>query len=113
MSTDIFVERRSLGSSEDVHERKEIHRLSVICLIASRGARFDRRGGGLRLRENPTRGVDADVLGATQRRPRVTNSGRYLAEKPVRKKQGGFIGAILGLFKEGFVAKRGEVRGHG
>jgi hypothetical protein len=57
--------------------------------------------------------MDADVLGVAQGRPRITDGRCYLAEKAVREKEGGFIRTILGLFKESFVAKRGEVRRHG
>lgn len=57
--------------------------------------------------------MDADVLGAAQGRPRITNSGCYLAEESMGEKLGSLVGTILGLFEERFVAERSEMRRHG
>ncbi len=71
-----------------------------------------RHDEGFGLRKKPAGGMDADVLGATQGRPRLTNSGGHFAKEPMGKKMGRFFGALLGLFKERFIAKRGKVERH-
>ena len=83
----------------------------VITLSTSQGARI---GGctGFGLRENPARGMNADVLGPTQGRPCRLNSRCYFAEEPMGEKISCFVAAFLGLFEKRFVAQCSEMRRH-